>query len=74
MSITLKELLDKFVAKGMLYEFHVLVPKPELFIVNPCTLLSSEAQVAIFKQSVEDVYGPEWDYWSTWIDYQQHKF
>jgi hypothetical protein len=76
MPVTLKELLEKFIQKGMLYEFHVLVLIPGVWAPGREVLFNTSAkeQAKIRQEAIQKVYSAEWEYWNTWIDYQQHKF
>ena len=37
------------------------------------TIGTREEQYATYLRIVEKVYGEDWDYWNTWIDYQNYK-
>ena len=74
--ITWEQLKEKFLDKGFSwYEFIILVPHPPLFDPSCYMLINSsrEELLEIHKRNIQQVYGPEWDYWNTWIDYQKHK-
>jgi len=75
--VTYHSLLEKFIDKGFsYYEFHILVPQPMLFDPT-CTSLSYNTREELLEKHrriTQEVYGSEWDYWNTWIDYQQYKF
>ena len=74
--VTWGQLKEKFFDKGFsFYEFQILVPQPMLFDPD-CVSLSyntREDLLKIHKETIQRVYGPEWDYWNTWIDYQNYK-
>lgn len=70
------KLYDKFEEKGYKFEFFTYVSAP--IVLDP-----SLDQLRLFgegylKKQREDLiknrYQPEWEYWNTWIDYQQYKF
>lgn len=73
----LGKIREKFFDKGYVYEFHMLVPQP-LYLLDPsCYDLMYRTREQIFEQYKKvtvEVYGKEWDYWNTWIDYQLPKF
>ena len=74
--VTWGQLKEKFLDKGFsFYEFQILVPQPMLFV--PDCVSSSyntrEDLLKIHKEIIQRVYGPQWDYWNTWIDYQNYK-
>lgn len=54
------QVLEKFIDKGMWYEFHILVGSPAYYIDQGTNDLK--------------VVGYFLDYWNTWIDYQNAKF
>lgn len=66
---TYSKLLEKFIDKGMITEFHFFVFPSTLFI--PDRLISNSLDD--FNSRVQKMYGEQWDYWNTWIDYQKHK-
>ena len=74
--ITWGQLKEKFLDKGFsLYEFQILVPQPMIFDPD-CVSLSYNTREDLLerhKKITQQVYGPEWDYWNTWIDYQNYK-
>jgi len=71
--VTYDSLYQKFLDKGMLEYFYYLVVPPAPF--DNTRLLGKEIENRIsYLKIIQEVYGPEWEYWNTWIDYQQHKF
>lgn len=70
--ITYHKLLEKFIDKGYISEFHFFILPPPWFIPGK-TLGTQEEQFKCYVNAVELTYGKEWDYWNTWIDYQRHK-
>lgn len=69
------ELKQKFLDKGYRDEFYWLVSpeppfNPSIFNLN---LIGLEKAHEIYSKNVQKVYGEEWGYWNTWIDYQKHK-
>lgn len=67
--ITYSKLCEKFIDKGMIMELHWLVTPPPTFI--PDRLINNSLDNS--NKIVQEVYGEQWDYWNTWIDYQKHK-
>ncbi len=63
------KLREKFVDKGMIAEFYwfVLTSPP----YDPSRLI--DPNIETYHKVIQQVYGKEWDYWNTWIDYQKHK-
>ena len=74
--VTWGQLKEKFLDKGFsFYEFQILVPQPMIFDPD-CVSLSYSTREDLLerhKKITQQVYGPEWDYWNTWIDYQNYK-
>jgi hypothetical protein len=72
--ITHNELWQKFEDKGFqLYEMFLLVGVPPIIIYDPTSPLSVEEFAERQRKIQQEVYGSEWEYWNTWIDYQKHK-
>ena len=70
---TYQKLAEKFIDKGYYWELHYMVLRPPLFEPNKlCGTL--EQRKSSFNKIVEEVYGEDWDYWNTYIDYQNHKY
>ncbi len=72
MKITYQKLAEKFIDKGHEAELHWLVLSPPICIQGR-TVGTEEEQKNFHKKAVDIVYGEEWEYWNTWIDYQKHK-
>ena len=71
--ITYAFLREKFIDKGMLNAFYWLVLP--LVPFDNTGLMGDKIENRItYQKMIQAVYGPEWEYWNTWIDYQQHKF
>lgn len=70
--ITYKTLREKFSDKGYMLEFHLLLLPPHPFI-NGKLIGSLEDQRKMYNKIIQDVYGEDWDYYNTWIDYQNYK-
>lgn len=68
------DVFEKFKEKGYSVEFHYFVLSPPLINGVRFYNITREEAIEIHKETVEEVYGEEWDYWNTWIDYQQYKF
>ena len=75
------DLKQKFIDKGRTAEFYLLVmPFPFQDNSRTPTLVpywvkeedNIKNRREIFLETVEMVYFEEWDYWNTWIDYQQY--
>ena len=74
--VTWGQLKEKFLDKGFsFYEFQILVPQPMIFVLYGVSLSynTREDLLEKHKKITQQVYGPEWDYWNTWIDYQNYK-
>lgn len=67
-----KQLVEKFLEKGYLLELHYFVLPPPLFQLGKI-LGTMEEQIIFFNEAVNKMYGSDWDYWNTWIDYQNYK-
>lgn len=74
--ITYSQLKEKFLDKGYLWEFYTFVgsiPNPDFsrLIISP-----EETPKDVIKR-FHDLWiksrQQEWDYWNTWIDYQNYK-
>ncbi len=69
------ELKKKFIDKGMEDSFrYLVVPPPAPYLLENPRYLSVEKQMESYAKSIVSVFHKEWDYWNTWIDYQQHRF
>lgn len=66
------KLAEKFIEKGYTAELHFFVLPPPIFTLNKIIGTEGE-QKKFFEDAVQRVYGKDWDYWNTWIDYQKHK-
>ncbi len=74
--LTYNTLYEKFKEKGRDFEFYILVPPPPLFD-PPLSSLMDFGKEYLKEQRerlIKNRYMPEWEYWNTWIDYQQYKF
>jgi hypothetical protein len=69
MKVTYQRLREKFEDKGEEQAFYWFVLSPLPY--DPSRLI--EPSRAVYDEIVEKVYGEQWDYWNTWIDYQKHK-
>lgn len=67
-----KKVRDKFIDKGMIQEFDWLVLPPPPFD-NSRLIGTVEENIRTYYKCIEKVYGEGWDYWNTWIDYQNYK-
>lgn len=67
-----QKLAEKFTDKGYIQELHWFVLPPPIFLLNRIEG-TREQQKKFFDEAVQKVYGEDWDYWNTWIDYQKHK-
>lgn len=74
--VTYNSLKEKFLSKGYDLEFRYLVYPVPVLDPQRCILLGISLSTILdnWDKTVKKVYGPEWDYWNTWIDYQQYKF
>lgn len=63
---------EKFLDKGYILELHWFVLPPPTFVLGK-TIGTQKEQKIFYEKAVQKVYGKEWDYWNTWIDYQKHK-
>lgn len=64
-----QELREKFKDKGEEQAFYWFVLSPPPY--DPDKLI--EPEIDVWNRTVQQVYGKEWDYWNTWIDYQKHR-
>jgi predicted phage-related endonuclease len=69
MKVTYQSLLEKFKDKGEETAFHYYVSSPIPY--DPSRFI--EPTIEKYNELVQKVYGKDWDYWNTWIDYQKHK-
>lgn len=67
-----ESLKNKFSDKGLLQDFYWLVLPPPLFD-NSRLMGTVQQNIESYYECVEKVYGEEWDYWNTYIDYQNYK-
>lgn len=70
--ITYEKLRDKFIDKGYTANFYSMILKPLPF-EHGKLIGSLEEQRKMHNKLIQEVYGEEWDYWNTWIDYQNYK-
>ena len=70
--ITYKKLAEKFIDKGYIQELHRFVLPPPIFD-NSRLIGTREENIKSFLESVELVYGEDWEYWNQWIDHQNYK-
>ena len=72
-----QNLVQKFLDKGYVEELHWFVPRPPM-LCDPSMMQiqmygSREKASEVYYETVEEVYGKEWDYWNAWIDTQLPK-
>ena len=73
--ISYNTLKEKFFDKGYSLEFNYLVCSAPPF--DPCcrtlSFITIDEALEIWKESIKNVYGKEWEEWDIWIDHQKHK-
>lgn len=67
-----EKLRNKFIDKGMVQDFNWLISSPPPFD-NSRLIGTVEENIKSYYNCIEQVYGEEWDYWNTYIDYQNYK-
>lgn len=74
--VTYKKLFEKFEEKGYVVEFHLYVGAPMIFdpSIDELRTFGLEFLSEQRQKLNQNRYQPEWEYWNTWIDYQQYKF
>lgn len=67
-----ENLKNKFEDKGRLQDFYWLVLSPPP-LDNSRLIGTFDENVKTYYKTVEKVFAGDWDYWNTWIDYQNYK-
>lgn len=77
LNITYKKLFNKFEEKGYELEFSFFIHPPPMYEDLRFSSLinwTKENRKKRRESIINKIYRPSWEYWNTWIDYQQYKF